>query len=166
MLSSLHVSLEHVSSFCTSITCDLCSRLSTSTEWQVNMFQLKRLHLFSTALIIICLSGIISRARATEGYVSQGGLIWMPMSFQKTWADANTYCKNTIVNGQTGWRLPSHDELSALYASGVLNGQEGVLDFTWSSTPDSDSAHYYVNLHNGYVHSYFDTVKNYVTCVR
>ena len=107
-------------------------------------------------------------------YVSQGGLTWMPMTFTKNWADANAYCANTAINGQNGWRLPTKDELSALYASGyasrAMNRQGWNLDYTWSSTPNRDT-HYSVNMRNGEVssnhYSSFDALDViYVTCVR
>ena len=60
---------------------------------------------------------------ARKGFVSQGGLTWMPVTFTKTWADANAYCTSFKGLGQTGWRLPTKDELSALYNSGAMNGQ-------------------------------------------
>lgn len=108
-------------------------------------------------------SSLTSHTQQTEGrkgnYVSQGGLTWMPVTFGKKWEDANAYCANTAINGQTGWRLPTKDELSALYASGAMKGQGWVLDYTWSSTPD-----YVANLDRGGVSGFGGA--SYVTCVR
>jgi tetratricopeptide (TPR) repeat protein len=103
---------------------------------------------------------------AQKGYVSQGGLTWMPVTFYKTWSEANSYCANTTIRGQTGWRLPTKDELSALYASGAMNGQGWALNGTWSSTPDSTGNHYFVFLNGGGVDSGIDMGNGYVTCVR
>jgi hypothetical protein len=103
------------------------------------------------------------------GYVVQGGLTWMPVTFFDTWASANAYCANTAINGQTGWRMPTQTELSALYTSGAMNGQEWALLFTWSSTVYSTvsvSRHYYVELGNGSVGWSSDTDLLYVSCVR
>jgi uncharacterized caspase-like protein len=99
-------------------------------------------------------------------YVYQGGLTWMPTTFEKPWAKANVYCANTAINGQTGWRLPTIDELKALYDSGVMNGQGWTLHFTWSSTPDSAGDHYGVIMDGGIVHASYNTNDVYVTCVR
>lgn len=104
---------------------------------------------------------------AQKGYVSQSGLTWMPVTFQKNWAEANRYCATTPIRGQSGWRLPTKDELSALYASGAIKGQGWTLSFTWSSTPNSTGFHYVVSLDNGFVSGSYDTYNGvYVTCAR
>jgi len=107
----------------------------------------------------------------SQGYVSQGGLTWMPVSFQKTWPDANFYCNNTSINGQTGWRLPTEKELIDLHASGAMNGQGWALSFTWTSEPlilnGSTLGHKFVRLNDG--GRSFNNDKDhdtYVTCVR
>jgi hypothetical protein len=106
-------------------------------------------------------------ASRPTGFVSQGGLTWMPInSSTKTWSDANSYCTNTAINGQNGWRLPTKDELKALYDSGAMKGQGWTLLYTWSSTPDGGGGHYVVGLSFGGVGSYGDTGSLYVTCVR
>jgi hypothetical protein len=45
-------------------------------------------------------------------YIEQGGRTWMPVASIASWTDADTYCKKTTVNGQTGWRLPSEFKLT------------------------------------------------------
>jgi hypothetical protein len=106
-------------------------------------------------------------ASRPTGFVSQGGLTWMPInSSTKNWSGANAYCTNTAINGQTGWRLPTRDELKALYDSGAMKGQGWTLNYTWSSTPYSSGSHYGVNLGYGNVLPGDDTVEFYVTCVR
>lgn len=104
------------------------------------------------------------------GYIVQGGLIWMPVTFSDTGTNANLYCANTTINGQTGWRMPTQPELSGLYSSGAMNGQGWTLSNTWSSTVPTGSGgiyiHYYVSLVNGYVYYQNDTYIFYVTCVR
>jgi TM2 domain-containing membrane protein YozV/ribosomal protein L37E len=99
-------------------------------------------------------------------YVVQGGLTWMPVALIRKWEDANTFCTNTAINGQPGWRLPTKGELIALYASGAMNGHGWTLDYTWSSTPYSAGFHYYVFLYNGYSDVVIDTNGYSVTCVR
>lgn len=106
-------------------------------------------------------------AATPKGFVSQGGLTWMPVNdSRKTWSDANAYCTNTAINGQTGWRLPTKDELKSLYDSGAMNGQGWTLGVTWSSTSNGAGHPYTVYLSNGDVRWDFDATYNYVSCVR
>jgi hypothetical protein len=117
------------------------------------------------------------------GYVSQGGLTWMPNNAGSAtfggdfnnwgipggytdWNTANTYCTSATILGQTGWRLPTTTELSALYSSGAINAQGWTLAYTWSSTPHGAGGHEDVSLYNGGVNWYFGAYYNYVTCVR
>jgi len=106
-------------------------------------------------------------SKLPEGFVSQGGLTWMPINNdRKDWPDANAYCTHTVIAGKTGWRLPTDDELSALYASGAMKDKGWTLYYTWSSTPGGSGGHYYVDLDNGVVISSVGTYYYYVTCVR
>jgi hypothetical protein len=114
----------------------------------------------------------------SAGYISQGGLTWMPIppTFY-TYAQATTLCAGTI-NGQTGWRLPTQPELSALFDSGAVYDQNWspnanlTLNYTWSSTSPAAGEHdtvLYINPAPG-VYSYavsynLDTGLAYVTCV-
>jgi hypothetical protein len=111
------------------------------------------------------------------GYVSEGGLTWMPTTLTwYTWSQATALCTGSTYNGLTGWRLPTQPELSAFYAAypmpssvllnPVLLNLGWALSYTWSSTPNSSGSHYDVNLANGSVFSNFDTSQGYVTCVR
>jgi hypothetical protein len=105
------------------------------------------------------------------GFVYEGGLTWMPPYTNSgnglDWTQANTFCTTTVINGQTGWRLPTQPELSALYTSNAMNGQGWTLSGTWSSTPIGVGYHYIVGLSNGNVRSNVDTGGGYiVTCVR
>ena len=111
---------------------------------------------------------------ADNGYVSEGGLTWMPISATTyTQAAANTLCTTTI-NGLTGWRLPTQPELSALNSTGAAVGQGWELAFTWSSTPGDIAGYHYVVELLGGNHAYSnqtvmqeaDTGGSYVTCVR
>ena len=106
-------------------------------------------------------------ASRPAGFVSQGGLTWMPVnSSTKNWSQANAYCTNTAINGQTGWRLPTKDELKALYDSGAMKGQGWTLGNTWSSTPGGSGGHDVVGLDSGGVYPFYDSHEIYVTCVR
>lgn len=90
----------------------------------------------------------------------------MPVTFEKPWNEANSYCANTTIKGQTGWRLPTKEELEGLYKSGAMEGKLWKLYVTWSSTP-YNGYHYWVALDNG---SESLPVNNatrvYVSCVR
>jgi hypothetical protein len=109
--------------------------------------------------------------REKDRWVSQGGLTWMPISFKKSWTAANSYCNNTIINGQRGWRLPTQGELLSLYNSGAMNDKGWELSGTWSSTPITSGEHFFVPLHGmgsfSVDYNYnVDTYELYVTCVR
>jgi len=91
----------------------------------------------------------------------------MPInSSEKNLLAANAYCTNTAINGQTGWRLPTKNELKALFDSGAMKGQGWTLGYTWSSTPVGSGKHYRVGLDDGDLYSSYDTFEGYVTCVR
>jgi hypothetical protein len=102
------------------------------------------------------------------GYVSQGGLTWMPVTFGRTlnWPDANAYCTGTIINGQTGWRMPTQAELLNLYSSGAMNNQSWWLYGTWSSTPAGSGNHYRIDLAYGDAAAGVDVIGYAVSCVR
>jgi hypothetical protein len=100
-----------------------------------------------------------------QNFVSQGGLTWMPVSFYKNWAEANAFCVNAKINGQTGWRMPTKDELIALFNSGAVRDQGWTLRNTWSSVRSDSNYHYIVNMLGGGAVSTVDSYDSYVTCV-
>ena len=104
-------------------------------------------------------------AATPKGFFSHGGLTWMPVSFYKSWSDADAYCSYTAITGRNGWRLPTKDELIALYDSGAMRDQGWTLDNTWSSTPYSSGSHYHVFLDGGGVIWGPDKGSGYVSCV-
>jgi len=74
--------------------------------------------------------------------------------FSANWNSANDMCRLLNINGITGWRLPTRDELSFMY----LNlKQKNLGDFSnsfyWSSTVESNiiSLTMYHNFGNGLV---------------
>jgi hypothetical protein len=106
----------------------------------------------------------------TAGYVVQGGLTWMPVTFSDTWPNADAYCTNTTINGVTGWRMPTLTELMALYStyptnSSVLTGKGWTLSDTWSSNGVAGYHDVWYMLYGGY-NSDPDTFPLYVSCVR
>jgi hypothetical protein len=108
-----------------------------------------------------------SKAETPYGYVSQGNLIWMPVSStRKTWAEANAYCVNIANKDRPSWRLPTKDELIDLNNSRAMNRQGWTLGYSWSSTPFGSSGHFVVVLDHGGVDIGVDSGSDYVTCVR
>jgi hypothetical protein len=116
------------------------------------------------------LQGNVCVAPASAGtYVVKGEVSWMPATFIATWNKANSFCNNTKINGQTGWRLPTEFELTEMFASGLMNGQGWTLNKTWSSTiagAANADTRLVVNLATG--GSAADSTANtaFVSCVR
>jgi hypothetical protein len=81
------------------------------------------------------------------GYISEGGLTWMPISPPaNTWAGADNYCKNNTSQGAV-WRMPKDYELIELYQSHVLVGNSlWLLGATWSATEYSTGNHIYISI--------------------
>ena len=52
------------------------------------------------------------------------------------WDDAKLYCFSLDIDGKTGWRLPTKEELNEIYES-VNDFVHG--DYYWSSTEFTDS---------------------------
>jgi hypothetical protein len=121
----------------------------------------------TTSTVNFSVSGI---SALPAGYAVQGGLTWMPITFQDTWTSANAYCANTVINGLIGWRLPTKDELAALDASGTMVGKGSSLPTylpTWSSTLYLfPGFHYQIILGLGSPLIDLDAGSAYVTCVR
>lgn len=64
-----------------------------------------------------------------------------------SWSSANTYCNNLILYGYSDWRLPTKDELVAMY--GIRNTIGGFNnDRWWSGTLCGSSEHYSVSSYN------------------
>lgn len=79
-------------------------------------------------------NGLCVAPAVTGNTITRNGRTWSPVSFIGTWAEANSYCTTTTINGTTGWRLPTEFELSELFTSGAAAGQGWILSKTWSST--------------------------------
>ncbi len=106
------------------------------------------------------------QAETLKGFVSQGGLTWMPVNESRgSYEQANAYCANTAIIGQTGWRLPTKDELSSLYSSGAMNGHGWALNYTWTSTVGGLFGHYYIDLRDGMAIWFNAGANCSVTCV-
>ncbi len=94
------------------------------------------------------------------------------------WSEANTYCNASTYNGQTAgsWRLPTRQELEDAYAHRITSAasrnwmtlQNIQHHYFWSASSSSanTSNAWFVDLGNGYTHS-FNKSNNYaVVCVR
>ncbi len=114
----------------------------------------------------------VAPAPATGKYVVKNSLTWMPTTLIATWDNAHAFCTGSTINGLTGWRLPTEFELSDLYASGLMNGQQWTLAKTWTSTPQSNppagasAAYLTLNLANGAAATDVGSNSAYFSCVR
>lgn len=108
------------------------------------------------------------------GTVVSGGLTWMqnrsmvPSPGLVNWSTANNTCNALTAGGYSDWRLPTKQELSALYSACKLTII--VVDWlpvsTWSSTDYYGTYHYSVDLGKGSVHNFVNGSKLSVSCVR
>jgi hypothetical protein len=104
---------------------------------------------------------------STAAYVTREGATWMPATIALTWTEADAYCKNTKIQGATGWKLPGQFELAALSTSGMLVGQGWAVGDAWTATAGSTAdSHFAVNLASGASNAFPKENKAYVTCVR
>lgn len=74
------------------------------------------------------------------------------------WSDADTYCSNLTILGMSGWRLPTTDELVAMYADRYSIGGFSNKVFWWSGTYAGNDYgypwYYYVSFNNGSINSH------------
>ena len=101
------------------------------------------------------------------GYVVSGGLTWTSNNGMGLFSDANGMCANKIESGADNWRLPTQQELSALYSASksAFTTAGWTLNYTWSSTAYGAGSHYFVYLDDGLVGWAVDSGNAYVTCV-
>ena len=65
---------------------------------------------------------------------------------QANWDEANIYCAELKIDGKTGWRLPTKEELNEIYES----ENDFVGTCYWSSTVCNGSYTWSQNMNNGY----------------
>jgi hypothetical protein len=105
----------------------------------------------------------------TETEVTAPPGTWAGVSRSDTWANASAFCTGTTIDNQTGWRLPTRDELIALQQSGLIAGHNWKLGNTWSSdmgTTANAASYVAVDLSTGAVTDRVDTAFSNVSCVR
>lgn len=99
----------------------------------------------------------------TNGYLSQGGLVWSPANVALPWDKAKSYCAGTI-NDLTGWRLPTQGELKELVAS-KPQYTGWTMGFTWTEYSE-ELGPQGVNTNDGVESTVDDTYDGSMTCVR
>ncbi len=124
-------------------------------------------------------SGVVTAAfpAATlpAGYITQGGLIWAPITTYGNWNTADATCRASTALGYGAgtWRQPTSAELTALYNarnSGIAPAGWPPTGWTswigtWSSTDGGGGGHYGVNLIDGVVGWGNDIFTGDVSCV-
>ncbi len=141
--------------------------------------------IFGTAALalMLCLTGLVMSGEAqAQRFTDNGngtvtdtvtGLMWTkdanPFG-RLNWHEAMARCSSFSISGIGGWRLPSKDELLALYHA-IQGGHpfNGVQSFYyWSSTTHADSTDYawYVGMGYGYVNPDNKTFTKHVWPVR
>lgn len=89
-----------------------------------------------------------------EKWIEHEGLLWMrPDRMRRSWHRARELSRNDI-DGIAGWRLPTCDELTRFFHSGLHDDQGWPLDFYWSQTLGANRSHHVVSSIDGceYVH--------------
>lgn len=70
-----------------------------------------------------------------------------------SWNNINAMCENSVVAGKTDWRLPTKDELMAMYNErnyiGGFTTEYSSYGCYWSSTLDYSFYYYYIRFNNG-----------------
>ena len=74
---------------------------------------------------------------------------------QANWYDAKLYCFALNIDGKTGWRLPTKEELNEIYES----ENDFEKDWYWSSTENSGTDAWGQSM--GYGYQYGGGTKNY-----
>ncbi|SMP83164.1 Protein of unknown function [Desulfonatronum zhilinae] len=126
--------------------------------------------IYATAALtfMLCLTGLVMTGEAqAQRFLDNGngtvtdtvtGLMWTkdanPFG-RLNWQDAMSRCSSFSISGIGGWRLPSRDELVALYHA-IQGGHPftGVQSSNyWSGTTDSDNTGFawFVFMDGGYV---------------
>lgn len=100
----------------------------------------KTVELFSSEFIELPAAGIaVQRKDIGYGY----------------WSSVNAMCENSVVAGKTDWRLPTKDELMAMYNERKYIGGFTTADYEyksryWSSSiQDNNYYHYYIYFYDG-----------------
>ncbi|WP_176733577.1 Ig-like domain-containing protein [Aeromonas hydrophila] len=97
--------------------------------------------------------------------VSNVGSFSIPDVVRLNWEDADAYC-NALATAGGGWRLPSLDELVALYDAYQNPLGWPAYSAYWTSAVFNENSHYIVSLLNGGAFGSFNSNHNHSTCIR
>jgi hypothetical protein len=112
-------------------------------------------------------SDCVAPASSGVTNVTSASLIWVGIVRTDNWANARDYCGTTVIDSVAGWRQPSADELTALYAANVIAGHGWTLGETWTQTKGTAASSYViVDLRTGARADRAETASAYVSCVR
>jgi hypothetical protein len=79
------------------------------------------------------------------------------------WDDARLYCFSLNVDGKTGWRLPTQDELNEIYQS----ENDFEKKWYWSSTGEDGASAWFQNFYDGSQYTTTEYYNNsYVRAIR
>jgi hypothetical protein len=81
---------------------------------------------------------------------------------QVNWYEANIYCSELKIDGKTGWRLPTKEELNQIYKS----ENDFVGNYYWTSTEFNGNYACIQYMTNGFHMNYGKSYGNYVRAVR
>ena len=100
-----------------------------------------------------------------------GIMVQSENSGRADWYDANMMCENSTVAGYTDWRLPTIDELMAIYNNKdkIPNLCDDGTSYScryWSSTSLGTSNHKYLDMRNGSSGTLGNDYEAYVRAVR
>jgi len=78
---------------------------------------------------------------------------------------AKNYCESSSMGGYYDWRLPTSNEMMALFEKGKVFQDNRDADF-WTSTPAEKNKYYVVYTVDGYRYARDPGQSNYIRCVR
>ncbi|TXG00621.1 DUF4214 domain-containing protein [Massilia arenae] len=102
------------------------------------------------------------------GYVWHNNRAWAPVALgaaRLNYANALAYCSTTALNDQTGWRLPTRDELEGLLKAGVTP-PTSAQPIAWTSTPYSPTEQYVLDLESHTLYRSTTASLSAAMCVR
>jgi hypothetical protein len=109
----------------------------------------------SILLFIFAIAGVQARAQnqtpanvALVGWTDPDtGLMWTKSDngSDMNWYQANAYCSNLRLGGFSDWRLPTINELQAVFDPGIMKGYIKRSGWPWSSTKKNDGYGWFLN---------------------
>lgn len=116
-----------------------------------------------------CLNGAANYPTCTLTWVVSTE--YRPFGYK--WSEADSFCRFLTFNNQTGWRLPTQQELTAYAKSGQIHYTNTYnptnVEYVWASTPSqTQNYHLLVNLYDttGAIYEAADSTGQSLRCVR